>query len=133
MKKLFLLIAFFYVTSFAKSQGNLQFNQVLTITSGQSYTVPTGKVLKIESINITSTSVCVPKSSEVVTQCRQPSGSYVPQTYGIYNSISYMTIANMNFTTPSYTGGNNNAFCPFVNSSCWNWDFSQTTFILLFG
>jgi hypothetical protein len=61
MKNLLLLIAFLGATSFAKTQGNLQFNQVLTFSGGLTaspnsttnssiQTVPIGKVWKIESV-----------------------------------------------------------------------------------
>ena len=56
MKKALLLIAVLTISFVAKSQGNLQFNQVIrikhtTLTSGVAgtITVPAGKVWKIES------------------------------------------------------------------------------------
>ena len=54
MKKLFtlavlILCSLLYVPC-SNAQGNLQFNQVLVLTSGANYTVPADKVLKIESI-----------------------------------------------------------------------------------
>jgi hypothetical protein len=49
MKILFLSV-FLLPFSFLFSQGNLQFNQVINITNGQTYTVPAGKVLKVEAI-----------------------------------------------------------------------------------
>lgn len=122
MKNLFLLVAFLGVTSFTKVQSDLQFNRALTLIAGQSYTVPTGKVFKIESINMNNTTVCIPRSSQVSFTCREASGTYRSRTYGVYNSITYMTIANMNFTTPSF--GGHNSFCSgVVDVSCWNWDF----------
>jgi hypothetical protein len=61
MKNLFLLIAILSISTFAKTQGNLQFNQVLTFSGGLTaslssttnssiQTVPIGKVWKIESV-----------------------------------------------------------------------------------
>jgi hypothetical protein len=45
------LLLFFLtlISSILFSQGNLQFNQVLTLNNGVSYTVPQGKVWKVES------------------------------------------------------------------------------------
>jgi hypothetical protein len=71
MKKIFLLILFFLtLNSKLFSQGNLQFNQVIsesgsisgsvytvTYNSPNSYTVPSGKVWKIESVSFMITSV----------------------------------------------------------------------------
>jgi hypothetical protein len=57
MKKLLLITGLILAFMQMKSQGNLQFNQVLNITDGTSYTVPSGKVLKIESINFNNPSV----------------------------------------------------------------------------
>ena len=48
--KILILSFFLVLCSLLYSQGNLQFNQVLVLTSGANYTVPSGKVLKIESI-----------------------------------------------------------------------------------
>jgi hypothetical protein len=47
---------FFLLTIVSSSfgQGNLQFNQVLNFGYGDNYSVPAGKVLKIESINFNS-------------------------------------------------------------------------------
>lgn len=47
MNNLFLLIAFLGATTFAKTQGNLQFNQVKLVSTVE--TVPAGKVWKVES------------------------------------------------------------------------------------
>ncbi len=57
MKQLFLSLLFL-VTVGALSQGNLQFNQVIVydvpISSSQLFTVPAGKVWKIESVGMGS-------------------------------------------------------------------------------
>jgi hypothetical protein len=56
--KIILIATFTFFSFVSSSQGNLQFNQVLTYTSqipksgfGSTYTVPNGKVWKIESIS----------------------------------------------------------------------------------
>ena len=127
MKKL--VILFFLLVSFlGNTQGNLQFNKVLTIGPGESYTVPQGKVLKIESINISSTYVCIPKTSEVSKNCGYYNGGNV--TYGIYNGINYLSIANQIFSTPNFSGENLNANqCGAVfNDSCKPYDFGSLKF-----
>ena len=126
MKKLILLLGIIISTTLLNAQGNLQFNQVLTFTSGSNYTVPSGKVLKITSINFGNSIVCVPKSSTVTKNC----GSY-SSDYGIYNSISYLTIDNINFTTPTFHGGPSSSYSchGIVNTPCNNYDFGEKTFL----
>ncbi len=51
MKKIFISLILLFTVEAAQSQGNLQFNRVMNIVTGTNYTVPAGKVLKIESIN----------------------------------------------------------------------------------
>ena len=54
MKKILILSAFIFCFSFAKAQGNLQFNQVIMYdmagSAAQAITIPAGKVWKIESV-----------------------------------------------------------------------------------
>ena len=53
-----LLITFLLLMpSYLFAQGNLQFNQVLDLTNGANYTVPSGKVFKVESVNANGASV----------------------------------------------------------------------------
>ncbi len=57
MKKSILAIVFALMISAIYSQGNLQFNQVLNLdasTTGTAYTIPVGKVWKIESVALSS-------------------------------------------------------------------------------
>ena len=50
----------FILTNKVKAQGNLQFNQVITmpLSNSLSYTVPTGKVFKLQVAQIPSTIRC---------------------------------------------------------------------------
>lgn len=72
MKKMLFLIALTFCAFVMQAQNNLQFNRVVTVEADsffncnsncgdtfllQRFTVPAGKVLKIESINIQGTSV----------------------------------------------------------------------------
>jgi hypothetical protein len=50
MKKILSIFLLFFALQ-SMAQGNLQFNQVINIKNGDTYTVPAGKVLKIISIN----------------------------------------------------------------------------------
>jgi hypothetical protein len=57
MKKLFfVLFTTIFCSGLLRAQGNLQFNQGLAlsfVSGGTSYTVPTGKMWKIESVGLT--------------------------------------------------------------------------------
>ena len=105
----FLLLPF----SFLFSQGNLQFNQVLVFTPGNNYTVPSGKVLKVESINFTGSTVCLPLSSSYAGSCCPPGYSCGSATMGNYNAVDYMTIGNLVFNS-----GPSNAYCSIPLPSC---------------
>lgn len=127
MKTIVYLITFIF-SSIGFSQGNLQFNQVLTFESGDNYLVPTGKVLKIESINITSTSICIPRSSTVSRNCVMDGGNSSGAIGGIYNGINYLTIGNFNFNTPSFSG-NGGYYCSgWQNPECWQYNFTSLNF-----
>jgi hypothetical protein len=56
MKKLFFFAALLLCFAGAKAQGNLQFNQVINYTligtTPQNFTVPAGKVWKIEAVGV---------------------------------------------------------------------------------
>jgi hypothetical protein len=60
---LFLVVFFFGFSKTAAAQGNLQFNQVIFFDipygSTQPFTVPAGKVWKVESVGATSSSCAV--------------------------------------------------------------------------
>jgi hypothetical protein len=87
----FFLLAISYT---AKSQGNLQFNQVINLIPGANYTVPTGKVLKIESITTSSeSSICLPLSSTSTGSC----GGYSNQSISQYSAVSYLSIGNISY------------------------------------
>ena len=128
MKKVLLFFVFVCISIFSKTQGNLQFNQVLTFESGDNYLVPTGKVLKIESINITSTNICIPRSSTVSGTCTMGSGASSPVIGGIYNGINYLTIGNFNFNTPSFSGSGGWTCGGWQNPECWSYDFTSLNF-----
>jgi hypothetical protein len=85
------------------SQGNLQFNQVLTFEPGESYTVPAGKVLKIESVSMNGNVVTVPMTSTQNIGCSGPYGNYT-LTVGIYAPVTYLMIGNISFFTPNIVG-----------------------------
>jgi hypothetical protein len=55
MKKALFLFVFMSLMCHSFSQGNLQFNRVLSLTNGSNSSVPTGKVWKVESVNLSST------------------------------------------------------------------------------
>ena len=85
-----------------KAQGNLQFNQVLNIENGMNYTVPTGKVLKIESINYVNPSAIVNYSSCTIN-CPGCGASSGVTCY--YTSINYLRIGNNIYSASTAPGG----------------------------
>jgi hypothetical protein len=57
MKKSFLFFVFIILLGGVHAQGNLQFNQVLNLDAlptGSTYTIPSGKVWKIESVALSA-------------------------------------------------------------------------------
>jgi hypothetical protein len=113
-------ILFFLVltTIAAKAQGNLQFNQVINLTAGNNYIVPQGKVLKIESISMSSGSICIPRTSTGQGWCLTSQGN-VLYTFGIYNSISFMQIGDLVFNSGGATGQVTGNCPPNPNPDCW--------------
>lgn len=71
-------------------QGTLQFNQVINLTPGNSYTVPAGKVLKITSITSQASVITTPLQAQ--TGCIQTTCTCT------YQSQTYLSIGNLNFT-----------------------------------
>jgi hypothetical protein len=55
MKQIFFVL-FLFIGSKLSAQGNLQFNQVINLSGSQTYTVPAGKCLKVESIQVINAS-----------------------------------------------------------------------------
>jgi hypothetical protein len=131
MKKVLLFFVFVCISVIAKTQGNLQFNQVLTFEPGDSYTVPNGKVLKIESVNMNSTTLCLPKTGET-----DNTKSWAPKTIcksGLYNGINYLSIGNQVFNSPSFDGRSSgtqfsDGSCNYYNETCKIIDFGAIIF-----
>jgi hypothetical protein len=94
MKKLFLLIAFFYVTSFAKSQGNLQFNKVKLVSTVE--TVPAGKVWKVEGLHYQGGAPFCVGGVAPFSACGGATGTSGP---GIWAIMSYTINGSSNFVT----------------------------------
>lgn len=91
MKKIIFIINLL-LSTYLLSQGNLQFNRVVTFTPGSNYRVPTSKVLKIESVNMNVTTLCIPKTGEENRTRTQ----YICIA-GISNVINYLIIGNQIF------------------------------------
>ena len=128
MKKL-AVFSFFLVSFFGNTQGNLQFNKVLTLGPGDTYTVPQGKVLKIESINFSITTLCIPKTREVTKTCYL-GNRYGDVYYGVYTGVDFLTIANQKFRSPDFDG-NSTSLCDAVyNEACKLYDFGSLKFNL---
>lgn len=84
------------------AQGNLQFNQVINLKPGDSYQVPSNKVLKIESISIQSNNLCMPRTGTQIVSCT----GWGSRNEGIYAGFMYMTIGDLVYNVPSQLGRN---------------------------
>ncbi len=105
-----MLLAVFLTTEIAFAQGgNLQFNQVLNITPGMSYTVPTGKVFKLESITGGN-------SASVTTTFADFSADYCACNYA---SLQFLSIDVLQFSgkASSYLAPNCISNCSQFNTS----------------
>ncbi len=86
----------FSMASYA--QGNLQFNRIVNFKSGNNYTVPTGKVLKIVSINaLSDIFVQLPLSNCNPTSAQWTSGGTWFFTDCQYNGLTFLKISNQKF------------------------------------
>ncbi len=117
MKKIFFLtilsLCFLFFVPYSKAQGNLQFNQVLVLSSGANYTVPAGKVLKIESILHDGTatipfSVCTGTCVYSGSVC-SIDGIQIKLTSST-STASCLTCPATNFTTGNFIALNNYVF-----------------------
>jgi hypothetical protein len=117
MKKLLFITGLILAFTQMKSQGNLQFNQVLNITNGTSYTVPSGKVLKIESINFNNPSLITNYASCYVNCPGCGSSSGVSCSY---QGVNYLVIGDNIFSGGGggiYVGsGGSCSVCPPTKS-----------------
>lgn len=90
MKKHILTFLVVIAAITAKAQGNLQFNQVLNIIPGISYTVPAGKVFKLESMTTSNSSVT---TNYIGQSGCGPNGcctcNYATQVYLTINNIQF--------------------------------------------
>jgi hypothetical protein len=101
------------LTALSFAQGNLQFNQVLNLSNGNNYVVPSGKVLKIESINYNS-----PKVERNFSSCSIACpGCGASSGVGcFYFGVDYLKIADNTFTSNgggiSIGSGGSCSVCP---------------------
>lgn len=128
-----LVIVFSLLLSFSEAfcqGGNLQFNRVLNFTSGANYTVPQGKVLKIESLNIHVETIlranligCDTFSTPRLCYYSTGNVSHTPVQIGALKLNSNQgTFENVNANGQLIlsTGTQQNSGC---NSCSWNYDF----------
>jgi hypothetical protein len=122
MKKSFVILLFFIALG-ANAQGNLQFNQVINLTAGSNYTVPVGKVLKIESISMSSGTICIPRTSTGQGWCYNGGGGATLNfTYGIYDPVDFMQIGDIIFKSNGFNAGSGivgNQCAGDRNPACW--------------
>jgi hypothetical protein len=89
--KILLFLLSFFLMNLTISQGNLQFNQVINLENGMNYTVPVGKVVRIESINYLNPSTVANYSSCIVNCPGCGASSGVSCSYA---SINYLQIGS---------------------------------------
>jgi hypothetical protein len=91
----------FFLTFFhqAFAQGNLQFNQVLSLTNGANISVPTGKVWKVEAINLSS-NVTFGIGSLTNVSCQTLTAT-MPTNRRCYYTGDYINIAGVQFSIPT--------------------------------
>jgi hypothetical protein len=104
MKNLLLILAI-TISSFSFAQGNLQFNQIINLQGGESYLVPAGKCLKIESLTL--------NEATFTTNLTNVGGCNACY----YDSEIYMQIGSMTFSAkpPDQISGCPTP-CPATNS-----------------
>ncbi len=111
----FSLFFFFLIINHTFSQGNLQFNQVLSLTNGANVNVPAGKVWKVEAVNLAS-AVNFPQGSLNNVGCQNQFESNGSTTRICSFSGVYINIAGVAFNTPTITVSYPYTSC--LNSTC---------------
>ncbi len=99
MKRALFLFVFMSLMCHSFSQGNLQFNRVLSLTNGSNSSVPTGKVWKVESVNLSS-SVNFAIGALTNVNCITLTGT-IPQNRQCDYAGVYINIAGVSFSTPT--------------------------------
>jgi hypothetical protein len=134
MKTIF--TTFLIITSLSVfSQGNLQFNRVYNFTQGTNYTVPAGKVLKIESVNFNAPTLTLTYASCYVNcpGCGSSSGvtcSYnAPSVFTIDQNTFYSTADNILYIN---SGGSCNV-CPPTRQVSFNSSIVSLTMPIWLG
>jgi hypothetical protein len=99
--KILLLSFFLFPFSILFSQGNLQFNQVINLSGSQAYTVPVGKCLKVESIQVINTT-----ATSSLTNCScNPSTMGESQCTYAGGIICVLAGVTLNYGAFTKTGG----------------------------
>ena len=115
--KFFILSFFLFNASLFYSQGNLEFNQIISAGNGVNINVPSNKIWKIESINF-STSVSFNAGTMNNTTCATLTSS-IPYNRECYYIGNLLSIGGVYFQTPylSYTtlATTCNSSCPATN------------------
>jgi hypothetical protein len=96
MKKI-LTVAILLFSMATYAQGNLQFNQVLNIKNGDTYTVPSGKTLKIITVVAQNPTAKIPLSS-----CTNNNGTV---TCNYYGSVTLGSVSDLVYTANNLSTG----------------------------
>jgi hypothetical protein len=94
IRNLVCFIFLIYLSPQLIGQGNLQFSQVITLVNGQSYTVPSGAVFKVESMNqFSSGTISLDYNGSCMINCPSCGASSGVTCY--YNGITYLQLGGV--------------------------------------
>lgn len=116
--KSLIALLFLLIVQNLNAQGNLQFNQVLSLTNGANINVPLGKVWKVEAINL-SNNVTFAVGSLPNTSCQTLTQTIPTNRRCWYAGNFFIDVAGVQFSTPSLffdtQSSNCNTPCPATN------------------
>jgi hypothetical protein len=100
-------------------QSNLEFESVLNISNGDTYTVPVGKVVKLTSVNFTVSNYNIPLTGCYTTQSNTGCGGPCNYYHCQYSAAGYIVIGSLvfNSTSAETSGLGGCSSCPPVSSN----------------
>ena len=115
--KILILSFFLFPSFFCFSQGNLQFNQIISISNGSNLTVPLNKAWRIDAINFSETmSFSIGSMNNI--SCVTLTTS-IPNNRECYYKGNLLSIGVINIETPSISyitlATTCNSSCPATN------------------
>jgi hypothetical protein len=100
-------------------QSNLEFESVLNISNGDTYTVPVGKVVKLTSVNFTVSNYNIPLTGCYTTQSNTGCGGPCNYYHCQYSAAGYIVIGSLvfNSTSAETSGLGGCSSCPPLSSN----------------